>query len=79
MRFNGWGRLGMDHLNVKPGDRVVVVGEEAQEAVGGKEGVVVGTTAPPPDPPKVIVAIDEGPATNAVIDLSDIEIETNAA
>lgn len=68
----------MEHLNVKPGDRVVVVGEEAQEAVGGTQGVVVGTTAPPPDPPKVIVAIDERPATNAVIDPHDITTEMEA-
>jgi hypothetical protein len=39
---------------------------------------VVGTTAPPPDPPKVIVAIDERAATNAVIDPHDIAVETDA-
>ncbi len=66
----------MKQLDVKPGDRVVVVGSEAQEAVGGTQGVVVGTTAASSnhvdDESKVIVAIDERQATNAVIDPTDI-------
>jgi hypothetical protein len=60
----------------QPGDRVVVVGDDAQKTVGGTEGTVVGQKGTMPasdEQAKVIVAIDQGPPTNAVIDPVDLQ------
>lgn len=57
------------------GDRVRVVGTDAQTAAGGTQGTVVGHTDADPSgatDPKIIVAIDAGPATKAVLDPTDL-------
>lgn len=61
---------------LQPGDRVNVVGADAQAAAGGTQGTVVGQTdaarADASDP-AVIVAIDQGPARNALLDPTDVQ------
>lgn len=55
----------------KPGERVVIK-PEAQAAVGGVEGVVVGFRDEPPAS-GVVVAIDKKVCDNAVVAPEDIE------
>lgn len=66
------------HPSFKPGDRVIIREEEAQRAVGGTCGIVVGDTNGQPHEHggKVIVAVD-GPRTdNAVVAPADLQYES---
>jgi|GEM_PF-3814307 len=61
-----------------PGDRVTVIGAEAQAAVGGDHGIVVGSTGDisAGGTGKVVVALDRPPSNsrgNAVIAPADLE------
>lgn len=67
---------------LQPGDRVNVVGAEAQAAVGRTHGTVVGQQDPARTDgtdPAVIVAIDQGPATNAILDPTDVQRQADPA
>ena len=57
-------------MNIKPGDRVEIK-TEAQAAVGGETGIVVGFREEPPAP-GVVVAVDHKVSNNAVVAPEDI-------
>lgn len=60
-----------EEVNIKPGERVDIK-PEAQAAVGGEAGVVVGFR---PEPPAkgVVIAVDKKGGNNAVVAPEDIE------
>ena len=58
------------HMNIKPGDRVDIK-TEAQAAVGGETGIVVGFRQEPPAP-GVVIAMDQKVGNNAVVAPEDI-------
>lgn len=62
----------------KPGDRVTICEEEAQRAVGGTCGIVVGDTAGQPHEHggKVIVAVDGPHIRNAIVAPDDLQHES---
>lgn len=62
-----------DTSNVKPGERVVIK-PEAQQAVGGTAGVVVGTRDAPP--PGLVIAVDGQGGHNAIVAPEDVESRT---
>lgn len=68
--------------SLQSGERVVIVGNDAQNAVGGTPGTVVGhkpTESSCGAHPAVIIAIDQGPSTNAVGNPADLQRQDDSA
>lgn len=72
-------RVGPD-VPFTPGTVVTIVGKDAQAAVGGEHGVVVGDTAGhvTANAVKVVVALDAPAYTNAIISTTDLEADSKS-